>query len=442
MLESKPFRLTPKVLLAIASIGLLNSIVFTIPYIKYTFYYGMLELTGCTNEQLGLLMTIYGLGEVFSLPIGGLLAEKFDVKKILLLSTIGTGLLCFLIVLFPSYLTTAIVWCALIFTSLFMFWGAIFKGLRILAPAEYQGRANGLYSGISGVGYFVINMAMVPVYDHFSSISDGQGMRAVFVFFGILCFVIATFCYCAVRAAQKEQEENGWVILDDSDAQRPAGIKGLLADFREVAKYKSVWIFGICLFCVYGLQISVSYTTTYFTDVLGITVTFGVVMSVMRSYGMQAIGAPVGGFIADKIGSASKVVVVGNIAAAACLLAIIMLPAGALKLPLLMAIVLITAWFNGMCYGVQFAIPSEGKVPAHLAASAVCFGSAIGYIPDVFEHAMFGKWLDAGGNAAYTPIFLYGIGVAVIGTLALLYFLSSKKKSKLLLGKAAQDAEA
>lgn len=439
MLERKPFRLTPKVLIAILSIGLLNSIVFTIPYIKYTFYYGMLELTGCTNEQLGFLMTIYGLGEVFSLPIGGLLAEKYDVKKILLISSIGTGLLCFLIVLFPSYLTTAIVWCGLIFTSLFMFWGAIFKGLRILAPAEYQGRANGLYSGVSGIGYFVINMAMVPVYDHFSSAGDGQGMRAVFVFFGVLCFAIATFCFFAVRAALTEQKENGWVILPDADEHHPAGLKGLLAEFKAVAKYKSVWIFGICLFCVYGLQISVSYTTAYFTEVLGITVTFGVVLSVMRSYGMQAIGAPIGGFIADKVGSASKVVIVGNIAAALCLLAVILLPVGALKLPLLMAIVLITAWFNGMCYGVQFAIPAEGKVPANLAASAVCFGSAIGYIPDVFEHVLFGRWLDRSGNAAYTPIFLYGIGVAIIATVVLSYFLISKKKNKLLIGKAAKD---
>lgn len=438
-MEKKSFRMTSKVLIAILSIGLLNSIVFTIPYIKYTFYYGMLELTGCTNEQLGLLMTIYGLGEVFSLPIGGLLAEKFDVKKILLISTIGTGLLCFLIVFFPSYFTTALVWCGLIFTSLFMFWGAIFKSLRILAPAEYQGRANGLYSGASGVGYFVINMAMVPVYNYFSTKSDGQGMRAVFVFFGFLCFIIAGFCYFAVCAALKEQEENGWVILDTTSEQKPSGLKGLWAEFKAVAKYKAVWIFGICLFCVYGLQISVSYTTSYFTEVLGITVTFGVVLSVMRSYGMQALGAPVGGFIADKIGSPSKVVIVGNIAAGLCLLAVMLLPVGAMKLPFLMAVVLITAWFNGMCYGVQFAIPAEGRVPAGLAASAVCFGSAIGYIPDVFEHALFGKWLDQSGNQAYTAIFTYGIAVAVIASIALAYFLISKKKNELLIGGAGSE---
>ena len=224
--QNQSFKLTPKILIAVISIGLINSIVFTIPYIKNTFYYGMIELTGCTNEQLGLLMTIYGLGEVFSLPIGGLLAEKFDVKKTLLISTIGTGCLCFLIVAFPSYLTTAIVWFGLIFTSLFMFWGAIFKGLRILAPAEYQGRMNGLYSGASGIGYFIINMAMVPVYDYFSALSDGQGMRAVFVFFGILCFIIASFCYLAVKEALKEQKVNGWDNLIQDNSPSIPGLKG------------------------------------------------------------------------------------------------------------------------------------------------------------------------------------------------------------------------
>lgn len=434
MEQNKSFKLTPKILIAVISIGLINSIVFTIPYIKNTFYYGMIELTGCTNEQLGLLMTIYGLGEVFSLPIGGLLAEKFDVKKILLISTIGTGCLCFLIVAFPSYLTTAIVWFGLIFTSLFMFWGVIFKGLRILAPAEYQGRMNGLYSGASGIGYFVINMSMVPVYDYFSTISNGQGMRAVFIFFGVLCFIIAIFCYFSVKEALKEQKKNGWETLIQDHSQKEAGIKGLIKDLKAMVKYKSVWIFGICLFCVYGLQISVSYTTSYFTDVLGITVTFGVVLSVMRSYGMQAIGAPIGGFIADKIGSASKIVIIGNIAAALCLLIVIILPVDSMKLPLLMAIVLITAWFNGMCYGVQFAIPAEGSVPASLAASATCLGSAIGYIPDVFEHALFGRWLDNIGNNAYVFIFLFGICLAIIATAALIYFLRCKKNNNLVIG--------
>ncbi|WP_130860938.1 MFS transporter [Bacilliculturomica massiliensis] len=433
MLEKPPFRLTPKVVLAVISIGLINSIVFTIPYIKYTFYFGMIELTGCTNEQLGLLLTIYGLGEVFSLPIGGLLVEKYDVKKVLLFSTIGTGLLCFLIVLFPSYATTALVWFGLIFTSLFMFWGAIFKGLRILAPTEYQGRMNGFYSGASGLGYFIIGLTMVPIYDYFASISDGQGMRAVFVFLGIFCFVIAVFCYFAVKAALDEQKANGWNFVDEEQEQI-GGIKGLLEGFKAVAKYKAVWVFGICLFCVYGIEICISYTTSYFTDVLGITVTFGAVLSIFRSYGMKIVGAPLGGMISDKIGSPAKVVIVGNLVAAVCLVAIVILPTEALTLPVLMAIILITAWFNSMCYGVQFAIPAEAKLPANLAASAIGLGSAIGYIPDVYQHAMIGSWLDKWGVAAYPLTFCFGIALSVVATVVLFIFLRDKKRGTLVFG--------
>lgn len=434
MLNDNKFRMTPKVLAAVISIGLINSIVFTVPYIKYTFYFGMIELTGCTNEQLGYLLTIFGLGEVFSLPIGGLLVEKFDVKKVLLISTYGTGILCFTIVLFPCYLTTVLVWFGLIFTTLFMFWGAIFKGLRVLAPAEYQGRMNGFYSGSSGVGYFVIGLTMVPVYDYYSKRSDGMGMRAVFVFLGILCFVLATFCYFAVRAAQKEQKANGWNFAEEADEEQIGGIRGLLEGFKAVSKYKAVWTFGICLFCVYGIEICISYTTSYFTEVLGITVTFGAVLSVFRSYGMKIIGAPLGGIISDRIGAPSKVVFAGNTVAALCLVLVIMLPMSALKLPVLMAIILTTAWFNSMCYGVQFAIPAEGKVPVNMAASAIGFGSAIGYIPDVYQHAMIGKWLDTWGNAAYKYAFIFGICLALIANVTLFRFLKAKKSGKLVFG--------
>lgn len=442
MIEKKPYSITSKVIAAIIGLGLIDAIVFTIPYIKYTFYYGMIEMTGCTNEQLGLLMTIYGLGEVFALPIGGILAERYDSAKVLLVSTIGTGLLCFLLVIHPSYATTALVWFLLIFTSLFMFWGALFKAMRLLGPANFQGRINGLYYGAAGIGYFVINMSMVPVYDHYAKITDGMGMRAVFVFFGLFCFAVAIFCYFALKAAFKEQKENGWEIDEDDTApvSLAQGLKGFIEQCKECFNYKCIWVFGIALFCVYGGQIAITYTTSFFTDVLGIAVTFGVVLSVIRSYGMQMLGGPLGGWLADKWKSPSKVVMVGNVVAIVCLLFIVVFPRQSLTLPLLMVIVMVLALFNCICYGINFAIPAEGKMPARLQATAIGFGSAIGYIPDVFEHTMFGAWLDKRGNDAYNSIFIFGIILEIIAFVLLIWFLKSKKENKLVF-KNAETAE-
>lgn len=441
-MEKKPFKLTPKIYMAIIAIGLCNSIVFTIPYIKYTFYYGMIEMTGCTNAQLGLLMTIYGLGELFGLPIGGLLADKVDSRKGLCVSTAATGLLCYILVAKPTYATTALVWFLLIFTSLFIFWGAIFKGLRELAPAEYQGRMVGYYSGASGIGYWVINTAMVPVYDHYSKISDGKGMVAVFVFFGAICFLFAIGAWFIIGACRKEQEENGWDFLnEEGEAPDERGFAGLISDLKEVVKYKSVWIFGLVMFGTYGIQIALSYTEPFFTDVLGMTVTFGAFLSVMRYYGMQAIGAPIQGWLSDKVGGASKVVSWGNILTAAILVLLLVLPTNMLKVvPFLIAVILLGGFFNSGSYGAMFALPTEGKVPARLYAAAVGLSSAIGYTPDIFEHAMFGSWLDKRENDAYPAIFIFGIAVAMLAVIALIIFRKDKAKGTLTFGSKEDEA--
>ena len=89
---------------------MLNCVIFSVPFIKYIFYDQMIALTQATNEQLGWLMTIYGLGEVFTLPIGGVLAERCNPKKVLSICGICTGIACFVLATAPSYYMTCIIW--------------------------------------------------------------------------------------------------------------------------------------------------------------------------------------------------------------------------------------------------------------------------------------------------------------------------------------------
>ena len=44
------------------------------------------------------------------------------------------------------------------------------------------------------------------------------------------------------------------------------------------------------------------------TGVMGAVVTYGVLMGILRTYGVQAIGAPISGIVADKIGGPSIVI--------------------------------------------------------------------------------------------------------------------------------------
>ena len=63
-------------------LGACWSIVYIIPFIQYIWYDPFQQFMNATNTQMGLLITIYGFGNVFGAPIGGWIADRFNYKYI------------------------------------------------------------------------------------------------------------------------------------------------------------------------------------------------------------------------------------------------------------------------------------------------------------------------------------------------------------------------
>lgn len=420
-------KITPLVTLTVLCLGMAFAVMYSLPYIKSIFYDGMLQLTGATNAQLGALMTIYGVGEVLTPGIGGLLASRYDYKWIIGISCFGGVLSCLLLAWFPSFMMTIIVWTILVFSTLFMVWGTWFKAMRIMATDEVQGKMTGLFYGCCGVGYFVVNALGLLAYD--SAAATGtpvDGMIAVFYVFAAFLLVFTVLAMILMKKVGVRNEEA--MAADQENANKKVS---LVEEMKAVAKFRSVWYFGITLFCMYSTCISIQYFTPYFTDVLGVTVVFSGFMAVIRQYGMKIIGSPLGGVIADKWGSISKTIIVAFLVSAGCIAMVLVLPQEMKTIGLLTAILLLASLANNIAGGIQYAIPTEANVPMQYYASAVGFGSAIGFSPDLFQHILHGYWLDIYGNAGYNYIMIYGIVTAIIGTVALLRFLGEKKADQM-----------
>lgn len=414
-------KITPLVFLAVFSLGMCFAVMYSLPYIKAVFYDGMLQLTGATNAQLGYMMTIYGIGEVLTPGIGGLLASKYDYKWIIFFSCLGSVGGCLLLAWMPSFVMTLVVWTILVFSTLFMVWGTWFKAMRIMASDEVQGKMTGIFYGCCGVGYFFVNSIGLVAYQR-AGTDAVQGMRWVLYTFAIVLLVFTVISFFLMK---KVGVRNSEALIEDEGPKN-----SIIQDMKEVARYRSVWYFGITLFCMYSTCITIQYFTPYFTDVMGATVVFTGFMAVIRSYGMKIIGSPLGGVIADKVGSISKTIIGTFLASAAAIGLVLVLPDGMRTMTVLTVILLVASLVNNMAGGIQYAIPSEAKVPVKYYASAVGFGSAIGFSPDLFQHILHGYWLDKYGNGGYTLIMLYGIATALIGTVVLLKFLSEKKKEE------------
>ena len=68
-------KLSIKQFMIIFFLGLGYTVVYATPFIQYVFYDSLVDALQCTNQQLGYLITIFGVGNLLA-PFGGALSDK------------------------------------------------------------------------------------------------------------------------------------------------------------------------------------------------------------------------------------------------------------------------------------------------------------------------------------------------------------------------------
>ena len=125
----------------------------------------MMEATGATNTQLGLIMSVYGFGNVIFNLIGGFVTDKLDYKKCIIVSLLGTTALSVWLALAPSVINMYIIWGLFGVTTFFVFNPSIFKLPRMIVPEHLVGESVGMFSFAQSIGYMVINFTSLYVYN-------------------------------------------------------------------------------------------------------------------------------------------------------------------------------------------------------------------------------------------------------------------------------------
>ncbi len=404
-----------KSLITVLFMGTAYAIVYALPFIQYVFYDPLVEGLKATNAQLGVLIAIFGLGNIFGAPFGGWLADKFNHKTIYLVSIVGTALLNFLFAFNMNYKFALFIWFGLAVTGLFAFFPSHTKIVRLLASENEQGTIFGLTESAAGIGSVVVNTVALFL---FSKAAVGVvGLKNAIIGFGVFGIIIAVILFFMIEDPKEKS-----VTSNDEKIK--------LSDFVVVLKYPGTWLAGIAIFCTYTLYVSLSYFTPYFTDVLGVSVAFSGGLAIVRIYLLRFVGAPLGGILGDKIKSVTTVL---GIAFAGALIVIFVfrtLPAG-VSMNLLIGLTLLISLFTYVARGNMFAVPAEVKSLKKYAATTAGITCAIGYSPDLFQFTLFGNWLDKFGNQGYNYIFIYTMVVLGLGIVNSILILRYKKTLKM-----------
>ena len=178
--------------LAILIVAFSGAIIYGLPYFRFDYYDVYLETYHLTNVQMGVFGSVLGVFGMISYLFGGIVADRFSTRTILTVSLLGTGIggLVHLLPLnFPALVCLYAFWGV---SSLFAFWPACVKAVRILSGSGDQGKAFGFFEGGRGVAAALMAMAAVVAFRIGAGQMEdqAQGMKYVIVFYSVLTILM------------------------------------------------------------------------------------------------------------------------------------------------------------------------------------------------------------------------------------------------------------
>ena len=377
-------------------LGLGYTIVYATPFIQYVFYDSLVEALQCTNQQLGYLITIFGIGNLLA-PFGGALSDKFNTKKIYIFAML---MICALNVIFTlnmNYSFSLVIWGGFTIFGLFLYFPAHTKLTRLVGSESQQGTIFGFTEAFCGITNVIVNFIALYLFAYFSNKYFGvAGLKAAIIGYAVLGVIAVIALAILVPDPGKASKSDNAEVIN---------AKMTVHDWLSIVTNPRTWMAGIAVFATYTMYCTLSYYTPYFSNVLGVSIVF------------------TGGLSK----SVSTVVGVSLAAAVIMVVAFMVMPAGT-NGTILIILTLAAGILTYMARGSMFAIPSELKIPRKYAGTTSGVVCAIGYCPDLFIFVLYGYWLDKFGNAGYRNIFIYAAVVMVIGVINAVVTQIYKKK--------------
>ena len=386
--------------LAIAALSLSGGSIFYIPYMRFYFQTPMLEAFRINNEQLGFFYSIYALGCIFSYIPGGILADRYKPKKVLVVSLVCQCALCLILAVSLNYKVAMGIWFMFAFTTTFVFWASLIKAVRMIGTPEEQGKVYGLYYAGNGVVNTIIGFITVAA---FAYVNEKRGAAA-----GIRAVILVSIAATALSALAVA------LFFKDGDSNDEEKERFSFAAILPLIKTPIVWLIAFTVFCAFALFSSCTYFVPFLTDVMGVSVETSATLGVIRTNLFLLFCAPLGGFIADRFQSTSKWFLIVMTLLAVSFAGFYIMPADTSQ-ALTIALSLVPGALSLMMYGIAFSIVEECKIPRRLTGIVVGLASIIGFSPDLFFHAMFGQWIDTYGAMGYKYIFLFLTGLCILG---------------------------
>ena len=415
--------------------ALMAGIMVYVPFLRYSYYdqmcvlftqYKQIVPPETVNTFIGDFGMAFGIVSMLGYPFGGIFADRFNEKWLLIAGGCLMGLCSFWFGLVPGKISIIIIHLLYGVGTSFLIWSAYLKLTRKMGNAREQGRMFstsefvrgifGMLIGFAGVG--LLGGAVLPsgeISPEFLGVQWRNLMfisGALFLLFSALVFFFIPSKVIGAEETQTQIQEN-------------FSIKNVL----RVLKMPGTWLISALVFCCFSFTSAGNgYLGAYTVNILGVSETTASTFAIIRNYIIAAAMTFAIGFISDKIGSKAKTLGI-YLAVASVLCAALIFTKSSFILCLAVSFAFAIV-YSGM-RGIYFATLNEVGIPLSMTGIATGIISMLCYLPDVYFAKLAGSWLDTYGNQGYDFIWYWAIGCGILGIVtAVLTYRYSKKIRK------------
>jgi len=214
--------------------------------------------------QLGSIATGNFIGYLSLAIIGGFLAARFGIRRVVFISLLVIGVSLFLTGLAHSFLFAFLM---RLITGAGN--GGSYVPIMALPAAWFavkrRGLATGIVSGGIGAGLFFSGIILPPIIASFGN----EGWRYAWFFLGIAVFLLAFLCYAFLRNHPKEK---GIFIYGGEEEEKGGPNVTLFSAFKNVVVEAELWKLGSVYF-MFGFSyiIYLTFFVAYLTKEMGVS---------------------------------------------------------------------------------------------------------------------------------------------------------------------------
>ena len=269
--------------------------IFKSMYLREVFYYPRNEFMGVNNTDSGLLMSWLGFVGIVSSSIAGVIIDKVNNTRLIISFTfLAVGVTTLWQSTAPGLATQYVIIGILSFLANGLFLVSMVRATRLIGNASDRGSC--LVSGVRTWYRWVSHLCRCRSMVRHVCNRSGRDWQ----------------CATCIRLSLPALGVLMWFAMprdnhNSASGEEKAKEKISVHDILAVMKVKEVWFAAFSIFATISFYQGSSYLVPYLSDVYGMTAEHAGIIGMIRAYVLAILIAPVVGLLADKVGSAIKV---------------------------------------------------------------------------------------------------------------------------------------